>query len=211
MQSACINPISPVPTHRSDRWRAVLPTSCGYFSTSCLCSFLFFLVPPAAATLKSSPPCPTFPMSFHGLLHHLVLIDSLPALFKLALGLGQVRVPPPPYPFVVVSCPRANASLLCKGCTIPFSHNGCLCVHNPSTEASEQTAYHTNFACVDYSIRMTSQQGLTTSTVKALLWSVTRSISEEFCPGTGHQRNLYPFFLELCNLWFPSEPPGRTT
>lgn len=106
----------------------------GHFSPFSLCSFLFFLAPPpAAATLKSSPPFPSFLLSFHGLLHYLVLVDSLPALFKLALGLGQVREPPPLPPFVIVSRPRANAFLLCKNCTIPSSHNGYLCVQNHST------------------------------------------------------------------------------
>lgn len=103
------------------------------FSPSSLCFFLFSLVPPpVAVTLTSTPPFPSFLLSVHKLLQYLVLVDSLPALLKLVLSLGQVRVPLPSYPLVIVSCPRANASLLCKGCTICPSHNGYLCVQNPS-------------------------------------------------------------------------------
>lgn len=122
-------------THMFDRWQGFLLFSC-WFLLSVFSLFLhfFFLVSlPTAATCKSSPPFPSLPMSFCGLPYYLILIDSPPALFKLVSGLGQVRVPPPPYPLAIVSCPRANACLLCKGCTIPSSHNGYLCVQNPST------------------------------------------------------------------------------
>ena len=127
-------------SHLWDHWPTCLSgdrLSC-YFPVSFFSpysrSFIFFLVSlPTAATSKTSPPFPSLPVSFCGLLYYLILMDSLPALFKLVSGLGRVRVPPPPYPLAIVSCPRANASLLCKGCTIPSSHNGYLCVQNPST------------------------------------------------------------------------------
>lgn len=116
------------PTHMFD-----MKGSPANFSSSSLCFFLFSLVPPpVAVTLTSTPPFPSFLLSVHKLLQYLVLVDSLPALLKLVLSLGQVRVPLPSYPLVIVSCPKANASLLCKGCTICPSHNGYLCVQNPS-------------------------------------------------------------------------------
>lgn len=43
----------------------------------------------------------------------------------------------------------------------------------PAPETSEQAAYHTNFARVDYSIRPIPQQYPVTCTVKVLFQSVT--------------------------------------
>lgn len=123
------------PTHGFGTSGPLLLLFCGWFAPSCLCFFVFFLVPsPAAVTSKSSPP---FFLSSRGLSWSSLIIWSwcyfLPVLFKLALGLGQVRMPPPPYPLVIVSRLEANASLLCKGCTIAFPHNGYLCLQNLST------------------------------------------------------------------------------
>lgn len=87
------------------------------------CSYHFEVIP----TLS------LFSFVLSGLLHYLVLVDSLPALFKLVSGLGRVRVPPPPYLLIIVSRPRANASPLCKGCVISSSNNGYFCVQSPST------------------------------------------------------------------------------
>lgn len=171
LQSASPSPIPPAPTHASACWRAPLPTSCGYLSPSSLRSFLLFLVPSAAAT---SPPFPSFPLSFHERLHYLVLVDSLPALFKLVLGLGQVSARLPLLSPLLLSPAAGQMLLSFAKVTIPFPHNGDLCVGGiPVPETAQQAAYHTNFACLHYSIRMSPQPCPETSTLKALLWSLT--------------------------------------
>lgn len=161
------------PTHESDRWRALPPVSCGHFSPSSHCSFLFFLVPSLAAViLKSSSPFPSFPLSFHGCF----LIRSWWILYLLCLNLPWVwdrwvclhllislLLSPTPGQMLLFLTKVAPFPLLTMATFV-------LRISAPGT--SEQAAYHTDFAWGDYSVQMVSQQCPVTSAVKVLCRSL---------------------------------------
>lgn len=164
------------PTHMFDRWRALLPVSCGYFSPSSLCSFPFFLIPPPAAViLKSSSPFPSFPLSFHGyfliwywwILYLLCL--NLPWVWDRWVCLHLL------ISLLLSSTPGQMLLFLTKVAPSPLLTMATFVFRIPAPETSEQAAYHTDFAWGDYSVRMISQQRPVTSAVKVLCRSIVFS------------------------------------
>ena len=78
-------------------------------------------------------------------------------------------------PLLFSTAPGQMLLFFAKVATSPLPTMATFVFRIPAPETSEWAAYHTNSACVDYSIKMILRSCPVTSTVKVLFWSITFS------------------------------------